>query len=261
MDSPRPAPRGSRLRAEIMRAILVTGIGLTGAIVYRLTVGGGCHFPPHTIIDVEKESGKAYNQADSAQREIQCIERKAWTGEPPVDLDPADLREIGTLLPRLERARLRFEELMTLLRKKRLEDTEDLRGMIPCWLRTRVWILDARAVAGFEPGLYIPMNRALERWRRTRRELAGFRSSAAEIEDRDDADELRRALEQVREIRKALAECRDEFLRLEDFIRSGLRRDDLSTRDLPDLAVLREESALIQQAMASAGDLSLRFRK
>lgn len=253
------ALRGSRLRAALMRAILAACLVLGAAIVYRLT-GYVCHGPPRGV-DVARETGKAYDQADTTRREIQSIERKAWLGNPPQDLNPEEIAEIRSRIAGLEAPKRRLEELMTLLQRGRLDDTDEMRAMVPFWLRTKVWILDARSVAESGTGLYIPMHRTLDRWRKARRDLAAVRTAVPDIESRDDSDERRSAYERVQELRKTLAACRDELLRLEEFIRTGLQEEALSAKELPDVEVLREETSLIHQAILGAGELSFRFRE
>ena len=139
--------------------------------------------------------------------------------------------------------------------------------MRPGWRMTKVWILDAADLVGPPPkppesaGFYIRMNRALHRSEKVKEELAQLRKAAGEIRDRNDPPELEEALKQSKRIRETLSACRSELTGLEDYLRRELNEGDLSAVDLPDLVTLRGEASLLQQAMISAGEISLRFSR
>lgn len=259
------APKGSRLRAALMQSILSASIVLGGLILWRI-FGGSFGREPEVVV-VKDATEEAYDRADAARRQIQIIERKAWSAEDPPSLTATDLTEISRQLAELETADRRFERLDGLLRKKKLEGCGDMSGLTACWLRTRIWKLDAQAVVGVRsdpsslPGLYIPMHRALARWQEARRELAEVRSLTVEIPTRQSAEEKRLLHARIRTIRETLVDCRDEFLRLEGFLCAGLKLESLPVRDLPDVELLRENASLVQQAMASAGQLDLLLRE
>jgi len=261
MTDPTPLPRGSRLREMLMQAILTSCIVLGGLIVWRL-VGPFWEREKDPVV-VKEAVEEAYDRADQARREIQNVEKKAWARAAPVDLAVEDRTAIAKQLAELEESDRRFEKLILLLRKQNLEDCGEMRQLTPCRLRTKVWILDARAVLAppndpsSPPGFFIPFHRTLARWQDARRELTEVRALA----DGLPAGEKRALQTRIRAIRESLVECRDELLRLEEFVRAGLRLESLSTQDLPDVETLRENTSLIQQAMLSAGQLDLLLRE
>jgi hypothetical protein len=248
-----------------MRSILSACVVLVGLIAWKVI--NICQLPvPHSLI-VEDEWRDAYAKALSARKQIQEVEERTGAAEVPAMLKPEDLARIEGGLKELQAAERRFQALETLLRKKKLEDCNEMRDLLPCWRRTKVWILDAADLVGPPPkppesaGLYIRMNRALHRSEKVKEELSNLRKAAGEIQDRNDPVELEEARKQARKIRETLGECRTELSGLEDFLRRELKETDLSARDLPDLETLRGEATLLQQAMISAGEISLRFRR
>jgi hypothetical protein len=247
-----------------MQGLLSTSIVLVGLLLYGILGPGET---PRKTVNVQEETTAAYDDADQARRQIQILERKALTGEAPPPFAPEELDQIREHLAVLERSESRFRRLDGLLRKHHLEECEDMKGLSTCWVRTRLWISDARAVIGLRtdpgaaPGLYIPLHRALARWQKARDELRELRSRSDAMGDPADTRERREVLARIRGLRETLADCRDEFLRLEGFVATGLGLDPLPVRDLPDVELLREHASLVQQAMVTAADLGSRFRE
>jgi hypothetical protein len=247
-----------------MQTILSASIVLGGLLVWKFVGPPGV--PTGGTVVVEKETREAYDLADAARRRIQILERKAWSSDEPGPLGAEEISQIGRHLLDLDASDRRFQRLDALLRKHHLEASADMKELTVCWLRTRIWKLDAQAVVGVRsdpsalPGFYLPLHRALDRWEKTRDELRELRDRAdPRGEERTDDPQARKILDRLQAIRETLAEIRDEFLRLEALLSAGLRRESLPAGDLPDVELLRESASLVQQAMVSAGDLRLRF--
>jgi len=245
-----------------MRAILSACAILSGLIVWSLLHVTPARHPPVVVDDEWRE---AYGNALSARKQILDVEEKAWRGEGPAGLKPEELALIGDCLKDLRTAERRLGVLAELLKRRGLEDCPEMRVFRPCWMRTKVWILDAADLVGPPPkppesaGLYIRMNRAFNRSEKAKDELGDLRRASGDIQDRNDPAELEEARMKARRIRETLGACRTELGELEDYLRRELREADLSSRDLPDLEALREESSLLQQAMMSAREITIRF--
>jgi hypothetical protein len=58
------------------------------------------------------------------------------------------------------------------------------------------------------------------------------------------------------ELARSLEESKAELAKLEEYLKAGLAREDLTAEELPELAELHKESALVEQQIAKATKLA-----
>jgi hypothetical protein len=246
--------------------LLILGSCLVLGALIAWRVWAHYHRGVNVVINIDDEWRRAYDAAESASKGIFDVENKTWSKEKPVDLSPEDCLKIEQQLHVLEASEQKFQDLMAMLHKKQADDSDEMKNIVPRWLRTKVWILDASDLLEFEKkvpeygGLYIPMYRTINRSKRGQKELVELAKDKGEILQRNDPAEKEKVRKEIKKIEESFAACQQELSRLEDYLKKGLTREDLSAKDIPDLETMREEASLIGQAMRTARDLRSELR-
>lgn len=255
---PRPPPpppkKPSKLKAYLMLSILISTVVLAGLVGWKVIK---ILFPKQKVaVDIEKETDAAMDKAKDASKEIFRIETKVWImGE---DITAANAVAISDQLEELLKVDDRFKELLDLLHSKKLESSGDWDRLVVCSLQVKLWILDATDVLELQKnapeygGLYIPMHRAMEGLKKANKELGELKVLRNEILQRNDPAEKAKVRARVSELKNQCAAYRDKLNSLDDYIKKGLARDDLSPKVIKELDDLRDDSSKAQMSMKEA---------
>jgi hypothetical protein len=210
--------------------------------------------PTGQIIKVEYEWKEAFNAAERAQKEIFTIESKVWVSNET--LKPEQYKRIGERLETLRNSAEKMHELMEKIRK--LPDgpaSQEAADIPPRLLKLKFWILDADGVVESEKdtskqaGYFIPLFTMINRWHEARKEIQTVEKTKAEILQRNDAEEKKTIRERIAKIQTDLGRIAEKIAALDDYVKDGLARQDLTTKEIPDLEPLRDEQALVLQTI------------
>src|SRR5436190_8355859 len=137
---PPPISAGSMaLRKALMLGIIFACLGLGAAIAWKLYRKFNVHIPDS--IDVGTEFDKITDKSKGSSKDIFKIQEKVWLkGE---ELKADDFSGIKAKLGDLEDAEQKLADLLTLLRRRNLQDSGDYPKILAHWLQTRIWINDA----------------------------------------------------------------------------------------------------------------------
>jgi hypothetical protein len=215
-------------------------------------------------LDWRPEWEKALGAAALAHGEILDTESKAWKKGAP--LEPGDFERLRGPLQVLEENAERLAEILeATYQKERGAGTQRTSEMAPKLLEVKLWVLDAADLvdsekdASLPPGFHIPLHAALDALHRSQEELAQLERTKGEIQGRG-AAERERTGKRLLELKSALEATKDKLSKLEEYVKKGLARDDLTPEQLPDLGLLREGATAAGQAAGRVEELMDSFR-
>ena len=254
---------GSRLKKHLMIWILVTSAVLLGLISLRVWKIMNRKDPGR--INVQEEAEAAFESGKGAGRDIFTREKKVW--EKGEELFPDDFKEIQQRLKDLETCHARLKEILDLLRDRRLEDTPEHDWIVPRWLQVKLWILDASDLldpakkAPDYGGLFIRMYRTIDRSIQAQKELKELEKGKEDLLKESDPARRGAVVQRLRAIEARLGVCAEDFAKLDDYVKEGLARPDLSPRQIPDLETLRDEAARAGMVIKQARELRSQMRE
>jgi hypothetical protein len=260
---PPPPAKPSKVKAYLMLSILLATVGLSGAIgfkVYKIL------FPnKKPKIQVKEEAEAAFDKAKDASKEISRIETRVWVmGE---DITAAMAVSLSDQLDELLKADDRIKELLDLLHHSQKQDSDEWDSLVNYSLLVKLWILDASDLLELQKnapeygGLYIPMHRAMEGLKKAQKEMGEIKTLRDEVLKRNDAAEKEKMRARVKELEGMFAGFRDKLNGLDDYIKKGLARDDLSPKVIKELDDLREDSSKAQMSMKEAKQILADLRE
>jgi hypothetical protein len=260
---PGPSAASLRLRAHLMIGILVSCVVLGGLIawkIWRIT-----HPPESKSIDVADQFEKAMDLGKGASKDIFAIQTKVW-GAKNEELKPEDFAKIKAKLADLRQCEDKLKELLELLRSRKLEDTGDYVAIIPKWLQVKLWILDATDLLDNQKppeygGLNIPMYLTVNKIKKLQEELKELEITKNDIIGRKDAAEMEKVRKRIKEIQAGFSEAGVKLQALDDYVKTGLTRPDLSPKEIDELNTLRDETNRTGMAIKQARELSSTFRE
>jgi len=205
------------------------------------------------------------DRAKVAQQEIFNIEQKVWKEK--AVLTPEDLKAIQDRRKALEEAHKGLDDLQQLVCEKvdNGRSSSEVREMGLKLLSIKLWILDAddvveKPAAPEGPGgFFIPLYTTIDAWRSAQREVKSISRTKGEILQRNDADEKKKSRDTIENSFGVLTRAAQAFSDLDDYVRKGLAREDLTSDLLPDLGTIQDEAALVGQTIRMARDLKAEF--
>ena len=259
-----PAPESEasvRLRKRLLTWMAVVSVALLGVIGFRLyqklTRG------ERSVVNVREEGDAAYDRARSASRDVQRVQSKAVPAVEP--LPAAELEPLKAQRTVLEESQARIKELLDLLHQHKLDDSPERDDLSTKLLQVKLWILDlddfldSSKAAPAYGGFTVPMERARARAQVVHKELKEVEGSKAGLVDGGDAAAKAAAVVRLKELEGKLAGLAEEFGRLEDYVKTGLARPDLSPKQIPELEGLREETSRAMMGRQQARSLRARL--
>jgi hypothetical protein len=195
------------------------------------------------------------------QQEIFNIEQKVWKDN--AALTPDDLQGIRERLQVLEDVRKEFENLRHLIIDcvASGRDCPEVKELDRVLLSIRLRITDADDVlkTPTQPdgpgGFFIPLYSAIKASRAAQREVQDLNRDKADILQRNDAAEKRRAQETIARCLDVFTRAARTFADLDAYVHERLARSDLTDGDLPELKLLQDEATLVNQIIKIVRDL------
>jgi hypothetical protein len=262
--APPPNPKSLAMRRRILIGIAVTCFILISLIAIRLYFKLTA-LPKGFEINVPAEMQLHIDRAKVAQQEIFNIEQKVWKDK--AALTPEDLKAIQERRKALEEAHKGLDDLQRLVCEKvdNGRASSDVREMGLKLLSIKLWILDADDVVEKPAppegpsGFFIPLHTTIDAWRSAQREVQNISKTRGEILQRNDAEEKKKARATLQDSFGVLTKAAQAFSDLDDYVRKGLAREDLTSDLLPDLGTIQDEAALVGQTIRMARDLKAEF--
>jgi hypothetical protein len=223
--------------------MLVASVALVGLLGVRLyqkfTRGGG------GTVKVDDEAEAAHDAARLASREVRSAQARAVRAQGPAAASDLDL--VKAKREDFEKSEARLKALLDLLHQKGFDDSPGQRDVVKKWLQVKFWILDAddfldTAKEGRYGGFQAPLLRLEDRIRDSQQELKKVHGSLAEIQAADGAVRAS-AIARLKTIEEAFAGYAEDLTRLEDYVKTGLTKPDLTAEQIPELEALHEEAS------------------
>jgi len=253
---PPPPSGGSGLRKALLLGIIFSCLALGGMIAWRLWQK--FHVKERQTIDVMAEYEKIVDKGKDASKAIFAIQTKVWGKN--AELTPEDFTAIKAELNKLVDCEEQYQKLLMLLRTKNLEDSLEKQKIIPTWLQTKMWILDATdLVENQKPpeygGLNIPMFVTSEKIRKAQDELKEINTLKNEVIKEGNPEKIKAARKRIGELRDAFRAHATKLQALDQYVQDGLARPDLTSKEVMELDHLRDEANKAQMAVVAAGKL------
>jgi len=264
---PRPAPKppaesaGSlRLRKMLLLGILLSCLGLGGAITWKLYQ----RMNPKTAssIDADDEFEKAMDAAKGASKDIFSVQTKVWGKNQ--ELTAEDFATIKSKLEELRVHHDKLKDLLDLLRARGLADSGSFQKIVPKWIQLKMWILDASDLLENQKppeygGLNVPMFVTSEKIRKAQNDLGEINTVKDDIIKRNDPAEIKATRKKISDLRDAFRGYVTKMQDLDKYVAEGLARPDLTNKEVMELDHLRDEANKAQMAVKAAGTMLQAF--
>jgi hypothetical protein len=253
------------MRARLMTWIIITIVVLSGLLAYKIIVI--LTKPDPKILDVAKMIKDSFGEYEKAQKEVFDLYKKVW--EKKETLKPEDYETIRTRIEVFVRSHRELEDLIALLRQKKVDNSEEGILIGQCLIKMKLWIVDAGDVLDTrekpdttaEAGFFIPLYNTIDAWNKMQEEIQKLNEERAAILQRKDAAEFKKVRTRLEELSAALGKTAERLSGLDDYVKEKLARDDIGPRQVQDLETLRDTLALVQQAMNSVRQMRADFRE
>src|SRR5262245_22799469 len=192
IQPPPPSAGSMALRKFLLLGIIVACLGLSGGIAWKLWIK--FHPPTRTVINVQDEFDKIMDRAKDSSKAIFAVETKVW-GQGK-ELTAEDFGTIKTELGKLITCEDELRKLLDLLRAKNFDESAEKQMILPKWLQTRMWIIDASDLLENQKppdygGLNVPMFLTSDRIRKAQEQLKEINTLKDEIIKRNDPAEIK----------------------------------------------------------------------
>jgi hypothetical protein len=260
MKPPPPSAGSMMLRKMLMLFIIFSCLGLGGAIAYKLW--RATHPPEKSVIDVAADFDKALDLGKGASKDILAIQTKVWgKGE---ELKPEDFEGIKKKLGELREAHDKMKDLLDLLHARGLDDSKEKQDIVPKWLQCKMWILDASDLLENQKppeygGLNIPMFLTSDKIRKALTALGEINTEKDKIIERNDPNEIKATRKKISDLREQFRALVSKMQDLDKYVAEGLARPDLSSKEVIELEMLRDDANKAQMAVKAAGNMLLAF--
>ena len=257
-----PPPSGGSLmlRKMLMLGIIFSCLGLGGMIAYKLYLRakGG----EKTVVDVDAEFEKALDLGKGASKDILAIQTKVWGRNE--ELKPEDFTAIKKSLGELRDAHDKMKDLLDLLHAKGLDDSKEKQDIVPKWLQCKMWILDASDLLDNQKppeygGLNIPMFLTSEKIRKAVTSLGEIRTETEKIIERNNPEEIKATRKKISDLREQFRGLVTKMQDLDKYVAEGLARPDLTSKEVVELEMLRDDANKAQMAVKAAGTMLQAF--
>ena len=257
---PAESPGSLRLRKMLLLGIVLSCLGLGGAIAWKLYL----KYTHKGIeaIDVDGVFEKQMEIAKGASKDIFAIQTKVWGKNQELSAD--DFTTIQSKLDELRGCHDKLKDLLDILRIKNMTDTGSFQAIVPKWLQLKMWILDASdLLENRKPpeygGLNIPMFVTSEKIRKAQTELSEINTTKEKIKEKNDPEEIKATRKKISDLREAFRGYVAKMQDLDKYVAEGLARPDLTNKEVMELDHLRDEANKAQMAVKAAGTLLLEF--
>jgi hypothetical protein len=257
---PPPPSGGSGLRKALLLLIIFACLGLGGAIAWRLWQK--FHHVDPTTIDVAAEFEKIMDKTKGSSKDIFKIQEKVWQkGE---ELKAEDFSAIKTKLDDLEDGEKKLAELLNLLRRRNLQDSGDYPKILAHWLQTRIWMNDASDLLENQKppdygGLNVPMFVTSRKISKALEELKEINTLKEDIIKRNDPAEIKTTRKKLADLRETFRTSSVKLQDLDKYVADCLARPDLTSKEVIELEMLREDANKATMAIKASGDLLKAF--
>lgn len=247
------------LRKRLLLGIVITCVALIGAIAWKLFRPRG---PDRITIDVKADFDKLKDASKDTSKAIFETQRKTWMkGE---ELKAEDFAVIKTRLGELREQHDKMKDLLDLIHARHLDDSADKAEIVPWWLQMKAWILDATDLLDNQKppeygGINIPMYVTADKIRKIKLELGEINTTSKTIAERNDPAEIKAVRKKIVDMREAFRTHVKKLEDLDEYVKNGLTRPDLSPKEVVELEQLREEANQGRMAMVAAGKLLQAF--
>jgi hypothetical protein len=255
--APPPSSGGAGLRKALLLGIIVACIGLGGAIAWKLYRKFHAGDGPSSI-DVGAVFDGITDKTKGASKDIFKIQEKVWTkGE---DLKPEDFKDIKSKLGELEDAEQKLGDLLSLLRRRNLQDSGDYPKILAHWLQTRMWIYDASDLLENQKppeygGLNVPMFVTSRKISKAQDEIKDINTTLDEKIKENNPETLKAIRKRISELRDTFRACSVKMQELDKYIADSLARPDLTPKEVNELEILREDANKATMAVKASGEL------
>lgn len=258
--APPPPPAGNlALRKFLLLGIVVSCLGLGGAIAWKLYVK--YTHKGREVVDVDAEFDKQMDIAKGASKDVFSIQTKVWGRNE--ELKPEDFETIKAKLVELRACHDRLKDLLDILRSKNMMNTGSFEKIVPKWIQLKMWILDADdLVENPKPpygGLNIPMFVTSEKIRKAQTALGEINTEKDKIIERNNAAELGATRKKIHDLREEFRSYVAKMQELDKYVAEGLARPDLTNKEVMELDHLRDEANKAQMAVKAAGTMLQAF--
>ncbi len=258
--APPPSGGNMALRKALLLGIIVACLGLGGAIAWKVWV----IMHPHKAetIDVGAEFDKLIDKTKDASKAIFKIEEKVWLkGE---ELKGDDFSSIKSRLGELEEAEQKLGDLLSLLRRRNLQDSGDYPKILSFWLQTRIWIYDASDLLENQKppeyaGLNVPMFVTSKKITKAQDELKEINTLKEEIIKRNDPAELKATRKKIADLKEVFRTCSVKLQEIDKYVADSLARPDLTSKEVMELEMLRDDANKATMANKASGELLKAF--
>ena len=241
----------AKLRQRLLLWIAILCVGLLIALCVRIVMK--MSKPPPKITNIGEEFQAANVGSKEAEKQILQVESKAWMGETPAKLGDEDLAALKVQLKVLEDTSMKYDDLLRTLHDNKRDDSQEFELIVKASLELKLWVLDAsELVESLEKkapeygGVYIPMYKVLDPWRRLNDELRDINIQRPDYEK--DPAKKAAAVARLREIVAFIGDGYQKLADLQDHVRKGLTREDLPPSALLDLQIMTDAQNLMQMS-------------
>jgi hypothetical protein len=256
--APPPVSGGSlALRKALLLGIVLACLGLGGAIAWKLYrkyhPGDG-----PTSIDVGDVFDKIMDKTKGASKDIFKIQEKVWLkGE---ELKAEDFGAIKAKLGDLEDAEQKLGDLLSLLRRRNLQDSGDYPKILAHWLQTRMWIYDASDLLENQKppeygGLNVPMFVTSKKITKAQDEIKDINTTLDDVIKENNPEKLKATRKRIAELKETFRVCSVKMQELDKYIADSLARPDLTSKEVVELEMLRDDANKATMANKASGDL------
>jgi hypothetical protein len=254
-----PPPSGGSLalRKALLLGIIFACLGLGGAIAWKLYRK---YHPPEGpgLIDIGVEFDKITDKTKGASKDIFKIQEKVWIkGE---DLKAEDYTAIKPKLDELVECEAKLADLLSLLRRKNFQDSGDYPKLLSHWLQTRMWIYDASDLLENQKppdygGLNVPMFLTSKKITKAQDELKDINTTLEEVIKENNPEKLKATRKRISELRDAFRAYSVKMQDLDKYVADSLARPDLTSKEVVELEILREDANKATMAVKASGEL------
>jgi hypothetical protein len=258
--APPPSSGGAGLRKALLLGIIFACLGLGGAIAWKVYVI--MHPNKGETIDVGAEFDKLTDRTKGASKDIFKIQEKVWLkGE---ELKAEDFTAIKPKLDELVDCEQKLADLLTLLRRRNLQDSGDYPKILAHWLQMRMWIYDASDLLENQKppdygGLNVPMFVTSKKISKAQEALKEINTLKEEIIKKNDPAEIKETRKKIAELREIFRTSSVKLQDLDKYIADSLARPDLTNKEVMELDMLRDDANKATMAIKASGDLLKAF--
>ncbi|HVE41012.1 MAG TPA: hypothetical protein VNM14_14045 [Planctomycetota bacterium] len=258
--APPPPSGGAGVRKALLLSIIFACLGLGGAIAWK--VWKIMHPVTRESIDVGAEFDKLTDRTKGSSKDIFKIQEKVWLrGE---ELKADDYAAIKPKLDDLVDCEAKLAELLSLLRRKNLQDSGDYPRILAHWLQMRMWIYDASDLLENQKppeygGLNVPMFVTSKKISKAQEELKEINTTKEDIIKRNDPAEIKAVRKKIADLKEIFRTSSVKLQELDKYVADSLARPDLTSKEVMELEMLRDDANKATMANKASGELLKAF--